>query len=518
MMTLQNQTQFYDVVLIHPSEYEHNKFSSAEFSIPISLWYLGSYLTAEGYSVKVIDCVGNPNYMEAIRGAIKKTRLVGFTMMTAQIKHSVMLAKQVKELNPDLPIVVGGVHPTLYPREMVDSDFIDFSIYGEGELALIELLAALKTGIPDFSQIGGLSGKKDGKIYFNEKKEAVEHSKYPDLDYNVLRDILDNGCWDPKRIHLYNYPIITSRGCPYKCAFCASNAILERKKVRSWTMDKIIMEVKRALEFGFRDMFFWDDNLLLGKSKITAFLNEIKNLDTKFTWYGNVRADFFNERYLSKEFLLELRNNGLTRVSIGAESGSQIMLDYLEKGIKVEDYIRAAEYCKFAGIEPSFSFMVGLPHENLTDLFSTVECMKKIGEILPVPKIMGPAMYLPLPGNKMFNDCVNTGWNPPLSLDEWAGVNSGYGLDSFERPWIKNPQETKIIWFYSFLLALSTRKIIVVLRKYSRLVGYSKTKTLIVISAGIIGSLLGKTRMKFKFYSFPIELKLAKKFRELGAL
>jgi len=514
----EKEVDFYDVVLVHPYEMQRNDFSSREFSVPISIWYLGSYLKAQGLRVKLVDCESNPNHMEEIKGLAQKTTLLGITMMTAQISHGMEVAKTVKKINPNLPIVIGGIHPTLYYEDVVENEYIDFAVYGEGEIVLMELIESLNSETPDFSEIGALSYKKDGKVFYNDEKEAVDHGTYPDLDYDLLLDCLNKSRWDKDQVGSYSYPIITSRGCPYKCTFCASAIIDERTKVRAWTMEKIMMEVQKALDFGFRDIFFWDDNILLGKTRIGNFLSEIKKIDTKFTWYGNARADFFNERYLTKEILTELRQNGLNRMSIGAESGSQNMLDYMKKDLKVEDYLQAAEYCAHAGIEPSFSFMVGMPHEEIEDVYATMDCISKIGEILPIPKIIGPAMYLPLPGNGMYDDCVESGWVPPASLEEWADINSGYGSDAYERSWVKNPEVVLIIWFYSWLIGVETKKIIRILVKYSNLVGYSKPKTLVVVSAGVIGSLFGKLRYKLNFYKFPIEVKLFRRFREIGAL
>ena len=516
--TREKKIDYYDVVLIHPYELQRNDFSSREFSVPISIWYLGSYLKAHGLRVKLIDCESNPNHMEEIKELVPKTSLVGLTMMTAQISHGMEIAKMVKGVNPNLSTVIGGIHPTLYYEDVVNNQYIDFAVYGEGEIVLMELVASLRLSEPDFFEIGALSYKKDGKVFYNEEKKAVDHGAYPDLDYDLLLDCLNKSNWNKNDIAKYSYPIITSRGCPYKCTFCASAIIDERTKVRSWPMEKIMREVQRALELGFRDIFFWDDNILLGRAKIKTFLNEIKKLGTKFTWYGNARADFFNERYLSKEILTELRENGLNRMSIGAESGSQKMLDYMKKELKVENYIKAAEYCAHAGIEPSFSFMIGMPYEEIEDINATMDLIRKIGDILPIPKIIGPSMFLPLPGNEMYDDCVASGWVPPSNLEEWADINSGYGSDAYERSWVKDPDVVLIIWFYSWLIGIETKKIIKILNKYSNLVGYSRLKTLVVVSAGVVGSICGKLRYKFNFYRFPIEVKLFSNFREIGAL
>ena len=127
--TREKKIDYYDVVLIHPYELQRNDFSTREFSVPISIWYLGSYLKAHGLRVKLIDCESNPNHMEEIKELVPKTSLVGLTMMTAQISHGMEIAKMVKGINPNLSTVIGGIHPTLYYEDVVNNQYIDFAYY-----------------------------------------------------------------------------------------------------------------------------------------------------------------------------------------------------------------------------------------------------------------------------------------------------------------------------------------------------------------------------------------------------
>ncbi|MFA5089676.1 MAG: radical SAM protein [Candidatus Omnitrophota bacterium] len=334
-----------DVILIYPSPYKRGIYTKIKTidNIPISIWYLGSYLKSKGMGVILIDFEGDPDALERLGSIGKDSLLIGITMMTAQINHGLGIARFIKEKIGDIPIVVGGVHPTLYPTETVRSQYIDFTVQGEGEIALFELISGIKRDERDYSKIGGLSYKVKEKIFFNkEKSKLVDHFNYPDLDYGLLGQ---------KRTSLV---LVTSRGCPYDCAFCCNKAIMERRTFQTWSLQKIMHEVKRALDLGVTDIFFWDDNFFQKKQRLIGFLEEIKKLDKKFTWFGNTRADYFNERYISIELLSELNKYGLTRVSIGAESGSQRMLDYMQKGTKVEHIFKAAEYCVKANIAPSF--------------------------------------------------------------------------------------------------------------------------------------------------------------------
>lgn len=497
-----------DVLLIYPSPYKRdiNTKIKVTDNIPIALWYLGSYLESKGISVSLIDFEGDPNALEKLKLAGKDALLIGIAMMTAQINHGLNIAKFIKEEIGNIPIVVGGVHPTLYPVETAKSKYIDFTVQGEGEIVLFELISAIKGNTRDYSKIGGLAYKINGEIFFNkEKSKFVDHFNYPDLDYALLGG---------KRTSL---ALVTSRGCPYDCAFCCNKVIMERQTFQSWSLDKIMREVKRALDLGITDIFFWDDNFFQKKQRLIDFLEGIKKLDKRFTWFGNTRADYFNEKYLSFELLSELNKYGLTRVSIGGESGSQRMLDYMQKGSKVEHILNAARYCAKAGIEPSFSFMVGLPNEEEDDVRLTVECIKNLCSILPMPKILGPALYLPLPGSKMFHDCVRYGYNAPKTIEDWAKIDSGYGFSAYDRPWVKNPDIVRIVWFYSILIGISFKKLRKVIKRYSELLRYSKKKELTLLILTSLGSLAGKARYKFWFFKFPIETILFKKFRSLNA-
>lgn len=497
-----------DVVLIHPSPYKRDVYGKVKAidNIPIAIWYLGSYLESVGLSVVLIDFESDPSALEKLTSVGKDASLMAMTMMTAQVNHGLGIARFIKEKIGNIPIVVGGVHPTLYPIETAKSEYIDFTVQGEGEIVLFELISAIKENKRNYADIGGLCYKSNDKVFFNKaKSKFVDHLNYPDLDYTLLGGRRDS------------LALVTSRGCPYDCAFCCNKVIEERTTFKTWSLNKIIHEVKRALDLGINDIFFWDDNFFQKKQRLVSFLEAIKKLDKKFTWFGNTRADYFNEKYISVELLSELNRNGLTRVSIGAESGSQRMLDYMQKGIKVEHILRAAEYCVKANIAPSFSFMTGLPNENAEDVDLTVECIKKLCHILPLPKILGPALYLPLPGSKMFHDCERYGYRAPRTIEDWAAIDSGYGFSAYDRPWIKDPDMVRVVWFYSILIGISFKKLMKLMKRYSELSGYSKAKELTLVVLAVIGSLIGKMRYRFRFFKFPVETIIFKKFRIMNA-
>lgn len=497
-----------DVVLIHPSPYKRDVYAKIKTidNLPIAIWYLGSYLKSKGLNVILIDFESDPSALGKLTSVGRDALLIAMTMMTAQVNHGLGIARFIKEKIGNIPIVVGGVHPTLYPTETIKSAYIDFTVQGEGEIVLCELILTIKENKRDYANIGGLCYKSNHKVFFNKvKNKFVDHLNYPDLDYDLLGG---------RRASL---ALVTSRGCPYDCAFCCNKVIVERTTFKTWSLNKIMREVKRALDLGISDIFFWDDNFFQKKQRLVSFLEEIKKLDKKFTWFGNARADYFNERYISIEFLSELNRNGLTRVSIGAESGSQRMLDYMQKGIKVEHIFKAAEYCVKANIAPSFSFMTGLPNEKTEDVDLTVECIKKLCHILPLPKILGPALYLPLPGSKMFHDCQQYGYQVPRTIEDWAKIDSGYGFSAYDRPWIKDPDIVRIVWFYSILIGISFKKLRKLIKRYSELSGYSKAKGVTLAVLATVGSLLGKVRYRFRFFKFPIETIIFKKFRILNA-
>ena len=170
----------------------------------------------------------------------------------------------------------------------------------------------------------------------------------------------------------------------------------------------------------------------------------------KFTWLVGARANYFNENYLTNDVIARASALGCVVIGIGAESGSQRILDFLKKGITVEQIEYAARILNKHHIVSEFSFMIGLPYETSDDMLKTISFVKKLRKIGPYVGTQSPQLYRPIPGGELFNECVKLGFVAPKNIREWTSEKlqaSGY-LDLDKLPWIKRDNKTVIIIRY----------------------------------------------------------------------
>jgi radical SAM superfamily enzyme YgiQ (UPF0313 family) len=479
-----------------------------EYSDPLGILHLGTYLQCKNVEIVLINCITDENWKEKLLHEVKNADLVGISSMTEQLPHALEIAKLVKEAQPELPLVMGGAHATLYPAQCVNHPLVDFAIIGEGELSTSDLIEAIITN-GDISEIDGIAYKNGDKVIINEKSRNFDFKTLPKIDYRLFGENVF------KNLHKYSVGVLTSRGCPHGCTFCINSIIKEKRIWKHWDPHRVIEEIEGLLELGVRDIAFWDENFFVNKDRVEKILSMIEEKGLKFTWFANIRADYFKEDFINEKFLKRLEKSGLRRIGIGAESGSQKILDYLNKRTTPDHYINVAKMCSGTEIVPYFSFMIGLPNEDKNDIQQTLGLISRIQENCPQAKFAGPQLYRPYPGSRLFNDCVDMGWNPPKTLEEWADNVSTNTLqtDPFQMPWVLNPSFTRTAWFYSLFLVLDYKKSIFHFLDYCKNNKHGLKIKIPGSIAIIIISTLGKFRYKTGFNRFPIEISLLRKFR-----
>ncbi len=508
-MVIKNAPKF---VLIFPEfpgiEVLGIQIVNQDYSDPLGPLHLGTYLQSKNIDVVFINCITNKEWRETLIREIETADLAGISATTEHLPHALEICKFIKELRPELPIVMGGTHATLYPAQCVSHSLIDYAIIGEGELSTKDLIDAVVTKV-DISKIDGIAYRNGNEVIVNEKSRKFDFRSLPKVDYKLL------GENTYKNINKYNVGVLTSRGCPYGCSFCINSLIKEKRIWNYWEPIRVIEEVESLLSLGVKNIAFWDENFFVKKDRVEKILFLIEEKGLKFEWFTNVRADYFREDYINEEFLRRLEKCGLRRIGLGAESGSQKILDYLNKRTTPEQYIKVAKMCSNSKIIPYFSFIIGVPNEDRDDIKETLELIYNIQEACPKAKFAGPQLYRPYPGSTLFNDCVNRGWVPPKTLEEWADNISSNILQSnpFEMPWLEDPEFTRTAWFYSLFLVLSYKKSVSHFLDYCKNNKHGLAIKTLGSSAIILISALGKFRYKYNFHRFPLEINLLKKFR-----
>jgi len=497
------------VILIYP------KFPIQEgpkFNVPMGPLHLGTYLEDKGIRSVFIDGNIEDSYEDLLREELLDCTCVGISAMTSQLPDALAVCALIKKkFNSDIPIVFGGVHATLFPVQTVNNYLIDYAVIGEGEDALYNLIMALE-GKEDFENVEGLVYRdSDNNTQVIRKSHNFDFSTMPVINYRLLsKQVLEQ--FEENFVGM-----ITSRGCPHRCTFCINTVVKENKKWRTWDTEKTMEEIESLLSLGCNKIYFWDENFFVNKKRVEEILDNIESKKLKFEWFANVRADYFKDSYLNSDALKRLYNAGCRRFGIGAESGSQRMLDYMCKDITVEQILNSARQCETSGIRPTYSFMIGLPGEKKEDAKLTIDIIGNILKLCSNARILGPQLFRPYPGSDLYLECLKSGLKEPVSLEDWSKAIMTDFMESnpYQMPWIEDPEFVNIAWFYSLFLSASAGRICQLFIEYCRVY----KKGLLFSILGLLGVIIligaGRVRYKFGFGKFAVEISLFKKYRSV---
>ena len=191
-------------------------------NIPINLLYLGTYLRARGVRVKLLDALWEENFEEVLLREAKDATAVGLSAMTFQLPHTLQLVELLKREYPEKPLLLGGVHPTLFAEQVIQDPRIDYVVKGEGEIPILRILDVV-LGHADQASLKNAPGiayhDRDSKAQVSPAfAELVDYRDYPEVDYSLLNPGVPDGYKESDTLY---FPMVTSRGCPYKCTYCA---------------------------------------------------------------------------------------------------------------------------------------------------------------------------------------------------------------------------------------------------------------------------------------------------------
>lgn len=405
---------------------------------PLAILSLGSYLEQHGIEVEYFDerIHKKERFKELVN---RKPLLVGLSTMTCfQIKNTLRLAKLARSIDPDIPLVWGGTHPSMMAEQTLESDLVDFVVKGEGEQTLLELVQALQKGVKDFSSIDGLGWKEDRKITLNKDRDFLDINDLP-FPYDgkgkeiLLEYIRRSGDT------LENIGYESSRGCPHKCGFCY-NVYFHKNVCRVKNVEKVRSELQKLKALGVNKMTFYDDTFLAGKKDMMKnILPLLKEMD--FKWIANVRINTFND-----ELLRQFKESGCVYLFFGVESPDDDVLKYIRKGQNRRMIDEGIETVSKGDIPTLYSLIIGLPGETEEQMNRTLDFADEIRRRHPGAEVpIQP--YVPLPGTKLYEEALKHGFKAPTHLEGWKNFTN----DEVRNPWIKNPGLLHAIYINSFM-------------------------------------------------------------------
>lgn len=387
--------------------------------LPLSLLFLAAPLVRDGHEVTIIDQRKEPDWTSCLRSAINRPQTIaaGISSMTGpQISHGLAMARQIRSLAPELPIVWGGVHPSLLPEQTVASPWVDLVVIGEGDVTFPQLINRLEKG-KGWHDIPGLCYRLRGKPIRTPLAQGVDLETLPPVPY----DLVDLNRYRARTFRNINpsLPIVTSRGCAFRCAYCY-NTSFHQSRWKGLSPEKVFAEISRlATQYLSEGIFLLDDNFFGDRKRAEQILGLlIKNgLDIN-VYNANVRADFLY--HSSTEYLKLIRRGGIRQVFVGIESGSNRVLQLIRKGITVEQVLEVNKRLGKAEIVPVYSFMVGLPGETWTEVRQTLNLMIRLIEENPQARLYKTCIYLPMPGTELYEKCREEWDFFPKGLEGWA--------------------------------------------------------------------------------------------------
>lgn len=354
---------------------------------------IGAALIAAGHEVELIDLrhlSGWDELLRVIQG--KPADVYGLSVSPVDSQFAIPIATAIKHFHPAARVVVGGIHPTLFPERYNDVS-IDCVVTGEGESALPELLST-----PEWPRV--VRGRK------------------PDLDAIpwVGRELFDYrrelDCVFAPDQQTPSVTMLAGRGCAFHCNYCqpAENAVFG-KPYRIRSPKNVIAELRFLKEkYDFKSVVFWDDTFTMSKKWIMDFCDLYERENFGATIAACSRADIICKNEAMVERLASV---GCDWFVIGLESGSQRILDLLQKGTTVEQNFEAARICRKYGVKIFGTYMYGLPTETNAEALATARMIDEIS-----PEHASPFFFLPIEGTGIYQFCKDNG----LLLSEGGSI------------------------------------------------------------------------------------------------
>jgi anaerobic magnesium-protoporphyrin IX monomethyl ester cyclase len=403
--------------------------------VPLGLLYVGSELERNGYNIKIWHLL--PAEFDSVIPAIKlrKSLWIGISVLSGMSTlYAAQLSIKLKREIPGVPLVWGGHHPSAVPDECLKESYIDFVICGEGEETAVEFSKALESQ-KTFNGITGFGYKAlDGTPVVNQAR-AFQHN----LDkYEIHWDLLDLKNYYHKNFH-GKAPInfYSSRGCPYACTFCAT-PFYTGKSYRTHSPEFVEKNLRYLYQnYGFNSVFFGDDNFMIKADRGVEIIKRLRSIGISVDTV-DVRINQINEKML-KDF----KENSVSGIFFGYESGNDRILELMQKGITVADIKEKVLLIKQFSITTWASGMIGVPTETREEIYRTIDFTMWLRDNLPPLSAVAVGRYIPLPKTKLIELAIKHGFTYPQNTEDWKKIDPKgpeYSMKSW-LPWINDDDE-----------------------------------------------------------------------------
>ena len=367
------------IIFVYPAVKLKGRYREVASGIgapPQGLCYLAAIAREKGYDVRIIDALASGLDEEELSRTILDSvpDYVGFTAPTMLIKSANSTAKSIKNKNSRITTIIGGPHFTVMPEETMERcKAFDLGVIGEGERTISELLTALERG-NSLGEVRGIAFRENGGIKLTPPREFIENmDELPMPAWDLLPHLTQYYQQSIVRIDkMPSVSITTSRGCPSKCIFCARNVF--GNTCRSYSAERVIKMIGYLKEkYGIKGLSIEDENFLVHRKRLKNLCEKLIERRENLSWSCSGRVDM-----VTADLLKLMKKAGCWEISFGIESGSQPILDFIKKGITLDQIRNAVELAHDTGIKAGGYFIAGHPCETVSTLRETMHFARTI--------------------------------------------------------------------------------------------------------------------------------------------
>ncbi len=391
-----------NILLINPTPTGTLKATGVLFP-PLGLLYVAAYMEKEGHQVTVRDL--------AVRKAreeddYKRYDVVGISTDTTRHRQALQLAHKAKASG--CTVVMGGPHPGYVDEEILSTRRVDFVVRGEGEVTFSELVASLQKRDGPLDSIQGISFLSNGQLVRTPPRPFIENLDDLPLPARHLINLDDY-----RRMKFGGRditPLITSRGCPYQCAFCASSHFFGTK-VRTRSVASVLDELEKIYhEYHFNAVAFVDDTFNLFPKRVIEICHGIRGKNLDLWWWCLSRIDLLLR---NEEMVKEMVRAGAKAVFIGVESPNPKTLEALKKGFEVEEAVQAVEMLKRNSLQIHASYILGGLDDTVATIHETIRYAKRLDA-----NVAQFSILTPYPGTVVYEQVKDRifKWRSPWSF------------------------------------------------------------------------------------------------------
>jgi radical SAM superfamily enzyme YgiQ (UPF0313 family) len=423
------------VVLFYPP------YAGPPLGAPLCLLSLASPLLRAGLRLSLIDAAIQPNFDAALTREIDQALCLGISVLTGpMIGSAVHVARVVKRIRPELPIIFGGWHPSLLPDQTLRADCVDVVVGGQGELTLLDIAQRLLEG-KSLDGVPGVSFKAGGGIVHNPERPVENINNLPSPAFDLVDfDAYERACGHRE------VGYATSVGCPYACNYC-TDQVFHKRRFNAYRAERVVGEVTDLVgRYRLRNVAFLDSNFPVDVKRALAIARGFVESKVKFGWTVQASTDLLCR--MSDEEVRLLGESGLEHMGFGTESASQEVLALMnKKHQRIGDMFETARKTERAGIRVTFNIILGYPGETEADRVETFRIMSGIARQHSNVSF-SPNIFTPYPGIPIWPQLREMGVHEPQSLEEWESLPLGKNI----LPWLRGEELERLHRMLEFFL------------------------------------------------------------------